>query len=192
MSMFRSGRRRRRSGAIGLGGRSGAIRGIGGPARGLVPFGLGVALVALLADQASKGWILLALDLPARVDVPVAPGLDFTMVWNHGVTFGLLQAGSGTGHLTLGLAALVITALLVAWMRRTQRRLVATALGLVVGGAVGNILDRLRYGAVVDFIRVHALGYSWYVFNVADACIVCGVAALLLDGFVAPKAPRVA
>ena len=185
MSLFRSGRRRRRASSI---------RGLrrAGASPGLVPLGLGVALVALLADQASKGWILLALDLPARVDVPVAPGLDFTMVWNHGVTFGLLQAGSGTGHLTLGLAALVITGLLVAWMRRTERRLVATALGLVVGGAVGNILDRLRYGAVVDFIRVHALGYSWYVFNVADACIVCGVAALLIDGFVAPRAPRVA
>ncbi len=181
---LRSGRRRRRG--------AGTIRGLGSPARGLVPFGLGVALVALLADQASKGWILLGLDLPARIDVPVAPGLDFTMVWNHGVTFGLLQAGSGTGHLTLGLAALVITVLLVAWMRRTERRLVAAALGLVVGGAVGNILDRLRYGAVVDFIRVHALGYSWYVFNVADACIVCGVAALLIDGFVAPRAARAA
>ena len=157
-----------------------------------MPFGLGVALLTLGADQASKGWVLLDLDLPRRVDVAVAPGLDFTMVWNHGVTFGLLQAGSGTGHLTLGIAALVITALLVNWMRRTERRLVAAALGLVVGGAVGNVLDRLRYGAVVDFIRVHAAGYSWYVFNVADACIVCGVAALLLDGLVAPRARTVA
>ena len=160
------------------------------PSAGLVPWGIGVALVALFGDQASKGWILLGLDLPARFDVPVLPGLDLTMVWNHGVTFGLLQAGSGSFHLVLGLAALLITAFLLAWMRRTARRLVATALGLVIGGALGNILDRLRYGAVVDFIRVHALGYSWYVFNVADACIVCGVAALLIDGLVAPRTPR--
>jgi signal peptidase II len=167
------------------------VRRRAGPA-GLVPWGIGVALLALGADQASKGWILLSLDLPARFDVPVLPGLDLTMVWNHGVTFGLLQAGSGGGHLALGLAALVITALLIGWMRRTDRRLVATALGLVVGGALGNIIDRLRFGAVVDFIRVHAAGYSWYVFNVADACIVCGVGVLLIDGLVAPKAPRAA
>lgn len=157
--------------------------------RTLAPFGLAVALLAFLADQVSKGWILLGLDLPRRGDVAVLPGLDFTMVWNHGVTFGLLQAGSGQGHLVLGLVALAITVLLVGWMRRTDRRMVAAALGLVVGGALGNIVDRLRFGAVVDFIRVHALGYSWYVFNVADACIVCGVASLLIDGLLGQRQP---
>ena len=73
-------------------------------------------------------------------------------------------------------------------MHRTDRRLIAGSLGLIVGGATGNIVDRLRYGAVVDFIRVHALGYSWYVFNVADACIVCGIGVLLIDGML-PRRP---
>ena len=148
----------------------------------LAPFGLAVAVAALFADQLSKWWILVRLDLPGLGDVAVGPGLDFTMVWNHGVTFGLLQTGSGGGHLLLGLLALAITLLLVRWMHATASRLVAACLGLIVGGAVGNILDRLRYGAVVDFIRVHAGTWSWYVFNVADSCIVCGIAVLLLDG----------
>ncbi len=156
----------------------------------LAPFGLAIAVLILLADQLSKWWVLVRLDLPGRGDVAVLPGVDFTMVWNHGVTFGLLQAGSGQGHLTLGLMALAITLLLVGWMHRTDRRLVAGCLGLIVGGATGNVVDRLRYGAVVDFIRVHAWNYSWYVFNVADSCIVCGIGVLLLDGLFAHRQPR--
>ncbi len=152
------------------------------PIASLAPFGLAIAVLILIADQLSKWWVLTRLDLPALGDVPVLPGLDFTMVWNHGVTFGLLQAGPGSGHLLLGLMALAISVLLVGWMHRTDSRLVAAALGLIVGGAIGNIVDRLRYGAVVDFIRAHALGHSWYVFNVADSCIVCGIGVLLLDG----------
>jgi signal peptidase II len=148
----------------------------------LAPFGLAIGVLVLFADQLSKWWVLVRLNLPGLVDVPVLPGLDFTMVWNHGVTFGLLQAGSGQGHLLLGLLALAITLLLVRWMHRTPSRLVAACLGLIVGGAIGNIVDRLRYGAVVDFIRVHAGLWSWYVFNVADSCIVCGIGVLLLDG----------
>ncbi len=151
-------------------------------AASLAPLGLAVAIVVLVADQWSKWWVLHQLDLPRRLDIPVAPFLDFTMVWNGGVTFGLFQAGAGGGHLLLGLVALAITALLVRWMHRTNRAAVAVPLGMIVGGALGNIADRLRYGAVVDFIRAHALGHSWYVFNLADACIVCGVAALLIDG----------
>jgi lipoprotein signal peptidase len=155
----------------------------------LAPFGLGVGVLILIADQLSKWWILVRLNLPERGDLPIVPGLDFTMVWNHGVTFGLLQAGSGQGHVILGLAALLVTLLLVGWMHRTDRRLVAGALGLIVGGAIGNIVDRLRYGAVVDFIRAHAFGHSWYVFNVADSCIVCGIAILLIDSAFARAQP---
>ena len=157
------------------------------PAASLAPLGLALAVLILIADQLSKWWVLVRLDLPALGDVPVLPGLDFTMVWNHGVTFGLLQAGSGGGHLLLGLMALAITLLLVSWMHRTDSRLVAGGLGMIVGGAVGNIVDRLRYGAVVDFIRAHALGLSWYVFNVADACIVCGIGVLLIEGAIARR-----
>ena len=146
------------------------------------PLGLTVAIAVLIADQWSKWWVLHRLDLPTRMDVPVAPFVDFTMVWNGGVTFGLFQVGPGRGHLLLGLVALAITVMLVRWMHVTTRAAVAVPLGMIVGGALGNIADRLRYGLVVDFVRVHALGWSWYVFNLADACIVCGVAALLIDG----------
>ncbi len=152
------------------------------PVASLAPFGLAVAVLVLVADQLSKWWVIARLGLPLLGDVPLAPGLDFTWVNNHGVTFGLLQTASGAGHLTLGLLQLAITLLLVGWMHRADRRLVAASLGLIVGGATGNIVDRLRYGYVVDFIRAHALGYSWYVFNLADSCIVCGIGVLLIDG----------
>ncbi len=151
-------------------------------ARRRVTLGLLVAGLVLAADQASKQWVLHGLDLPERGNVAVVPGLDLTMVWNQGVTFGLFRAGTPLGAVLLAAVAVAVVAVLLAWLRRAENALVATALGAVAGGAVGNILDRLRYGAVVDFIHAHAGGWSWYVFNVADAAICCGVGLLLLDG----------
>ena len=111
------------------------------------------------------------------------------MVWNEGVTFGLLNGlGDGGRYVLAGIAILVVLVLFL-WLRRAESALVAAALGAIAGGAIGNIADRLRYGAVVDFIQAHAYGWSWYVFNVADAAIVCGVAALVLDGL-RPKGPH--
>lgn len=159
----------------------------GDPAAGrLAPghpgLGLLAAVLVFAADQASKWWVLHGLDLPARGSVPVLPWLSFTMVWNQGVTFGLFQAAAGWGPALLAGIALAVVAALAAWMWRAESRVVAAALGAIAGGAVGNVLDRLRFGAVVDFLHAHAGGWSWYVFNVADAAIVCGVALLLLDG----------
>lgn len=144
--------------------------------------GLVAALAVFTADQASKYWVLHILRLPRRIDVPVLPHLDFTMVWNRGVTFGLLTGAGGWGAAILAGVALAIIGALGVWLRRTQRVLNALAIGAVAGGALGNVLDRLRYGAVVDFIRAHAFGWSWYVFNVGDAAIVGGVAVLALFG----------
>jgi signal peptidase II len=150
--------------------------------KSLIALGIGVALLVLAADQASKWWVLSVLDLPSLGTVAVLPVLNLTMVWNRGVTFGLLNSLGNWGAPALGVGALLVVAVLGIWLARAERPLVAAAIGAIAGGAVGNVLDRIRFGAVVDFIHAHAWGWSWYVFNVADAAIVCGVAALLLDG----------
>ena len=143
--------------------------------------GLAVSLLVLLCDQASKAWILYRLDLPALGSIALLPVLNLTMVWNHGVTFGLMGGLGAAGPWLLTAVSLAVVGLLLVWMRRTGRAPVAAALGAIGGGAVGNVIDRLRFGAVVDFIHAHAYGWSWYVFNVADAAIVCGVGVLMLD-----------
>jgi lipoprotein signal peptidase len=144
--------------------------------------GLLAALLVLAADQASKAWIVYGLDLPALGRVDLIPTLSLTMVWNRGVTFGLLTDGGTASHLVLAAIALAVTAALFVWLRRADAYLTAGALGAIGGGAIGNVADRLRFGAVVDFIHFHVGLWSWYVFNLADAAIVCGVAVLVLDG----------
>ena len=146
-------------------------------------FGLGVvvAAVVLAADQGSKYWILNVLKLQDIGQIVVWPVLNLTLVWNRGVTFGLFNGFGEWGHLVLTFVALAVVVALGFWLRRAESRLMAAAIGAIAGGAIGNVTDRLRFGAVVDFIHAHAWGWSWYVFNVADAAIVCGVAALLLD-----------
>ena len=146
-------------------------------------------LAVLAADQASKHWILSGLDLPSLGTVAVLPFLNLTMVWNHGVTFGLLGGLGAYGAWLLTGVALAVVVALFLWLRRADSLRVAFALGAIAGGAVGNVIDRLRFGAVVDFIHAHAFGYSWYVFNVADAAIVCGVATLVLDGLASRPPP---
>jgi signal peptidase II len=151
---------------------------------GLTPrriMGMLAILLVLAADQVSKWWILNGLDLPRLRSVELLPMLSFTMVWNRGVTFGLLSGDGMWTLLALTGVALAVVAALVVWLWRAERTRVALALGSIAGGAVGNVIDRLRFGAVVDFIHAHAWGWSWYVFNVADAAIVCGVAVLVLD-----------
>jgi lipoprotein signal peptidase len=147
-----------------------------------VRWGALAGLLVLVADQASKWWVLDVFHLPERGSVPLLPVLNLTMVWNQGVTFGLFHQDGATGPWILAAVALAVVVLLVVWLVRAESALVAAALGAIGGGAIGNVLDRIRFGAVVDFIHAHAFGWSWYVFNVADAAIVCGVAALLLDG----------
>jgi lipoprotein signal peptidase len=144
--------------------------------------GLLAAVLVLAADQASKFWVLDVLDLPRIGQIALLPVLSLTMVWNTGVTFGLLASFGGLGPPLLAVVALAVVAALVLWLRRAETWLVAASLGSIAGGAIGNVTDRLRFGAVVDFIHAHAFGHSWYVFNIADAAIVCGVAALVLDG----------
>lgn len=147
--------------------------------------GLPLALAMLVADQASKWAILHPLRLPEVRNIPLLAlgpvGLDLSMVWNRGVTFGLLWGESLWAQLALALAAAGIALFLLRWMARAESGWVAGALGAVIGGAVGNVVDRLRFGAVVDFIDVHWGEWHWYVFNMADSGIVCGVAVLIAD-----------
>jgi len=149
---------------------------------GRVRWGLLAALLVLVADQASKWWVLEVLRLPDRGQIPVLPVFSLTMVWNQGVTFGLFHQDGAWGPWLLAGVALAVVVALAVWLRRAESGLVAASLGVIGGGAVGNVIDRLRFGAVVDFLHAHAYGWSWYVFNVADAAIVCGVAVLVLDG----------
>jgi lipoprotein signal peptidase len=155
----------------------------------LTLLGLVTALVVLAVDQVSKWWVLDVIHLPEVGQIVVLPVLNLTMVWNQGVTFGLLTGFGGAGYLLLAAVALGVVAALVVWLRRAESRLVAIALGAIVGGAVSNVIDRLRFGAVVDFIHAHIGGWSWYVFNLADAAIVCGVAALVIDSLL-PRGAR--
>lgn len=155
-----------------------------------VRFRLGLVLAGavLLLDQVTKWWVLEVVELDRIGQLRLAPFLNLTMVWNRGVTFGLLGSDLWWKPLALGAVAIVIAALLLRWLARAENWRIAWGLGLVLGGAVGNVIDRARFGAVVDFVHLHAGGYSWYVFNVADSAIVCGVGLLLLDALIRPSA----
>lgn len=170
----------------------------GGLIPGMTPLGAGIfaAVVTLVADQASKLWLLNVFDLARRGAVTVTPFFDLVLAWNIGISFGWLQNDSQAAQLALmAVKALAVVALAI-WMARSHTLLATVALGLIIGGAIGNGIDRLAYGAVVDFALLHIeIGgntYNWYVFNLADVAIVAGVAALLYDSFLgvpAAKAP---
>lgn len=154
------------------------------------------ALVTLMADQASKLWLLNGFDLARRGVVKVTPFFDLVLAWNIGISFGWLQNDSHSAQIALMAVKVIAVIALAIWMARSQTRLATIALGLIIGGAIGNGIDRFAYGAVVDFALFHVeIGgntYNWYVFNLADVAIVAGVAALLYDSFLgvpAAKAP---
>lgn len=158
--------------------------------RRLPLLGLIAAILVLAADQASKWWILNGLHLPEVGQIVLLPVLKFTFVENRGVTFGLLNGLGSYSYLALAGVAFAVVVGLGIWLRRAKSWVVAISLGAIVGGAISNVVDRLRFGWVVDFINAD-IGFWPYVFNLADAAIVCGVAALLLDSlFTRPRAPR--
>ncbi len=148
---------------------------------GRLTFALAAAVLA--ADQAVKAWILYGLNLPLRLSVEVLGPLRLTMVWNEGVSFGFLQARHDLVRWGLTAFALLVALALAAWARKADRRLLGVSLGLIIGGAVGNAIDRARFGAVADFIDVSALGFFPWVFNIADSAITIGVILMLLDSF---------
>jgi signal peptidase II len=159
--------------------------------------GIIAAVAALMLDQASKLWLLFVFDIARRGTVQVTPFFDLVPAWNIGISFGWFQNDSAAGQAILLIVKAVAVIVLVVWMARWSRTRTATiALGLIIGGAIGNAIDRFAYGAVFDFALFHLqIGektFSWYVFNLADTAIVAGVAALLYDSFFgvpAVKAP---
>ncbi|QUS41269.1 signal peptidase II [Tardiphaga alba] len=158
--------------------------------------GLIVAVATLILDQASKLWLLYGFDLGHRGLVKVLPFFDLILAWNTGISYGWFSDSGPMGQVALLAFKVVAVIALTVWMVRAETRLATIALGLIIGGAIGNAIDRLAYGAVVDFALLHAeIGgktYNWYVFNLADVAIVAGVAALLYDSFFnapAAKAP---
>jgi signal peptidase II len=158
--------------------------------------GLIAAVVTLVLDQASKLWLLFVFDIGHRGAVTVTPFFDLVLAWNPGISFGWLQNDSQFAQIALLIVKAVAVVVLAIWMARSRTVLATFALGLIIGGAIGNAIDRLAYGAVVDFalfhVRIGGHPFNWYVFNLADVAIVAGVAALLYDsllGVPAAKAP---
>ena len=143
--------------------------------------GLLIALLVLAADQVSKWWILAVVMQPPAV-IEVTPFLNIVLAWNRGISFGLFNGG-GQGAATWPFIAvsLAIAVFLVIWLARAERRWTAAALGLLIGGAVGNVIDRFRFGAVVDFLDLHVGVYHWPAFNLADSAIVIGATFLFLE-----------
>jgi signal peptidase II len=158
--------------------------------------GIVAGLAALIADQASKLWLLFVFDIGRQGAVGVTPFFDLVLAWNTGISYGWFQNDSPVGAAILLAIKAVAVVLLAVWMARSHTRMATIGLGLIIGGAIGNAIDRVAYGAVVDFalfhVQIAGKTFNWYVFNLADVAIVAGVIALLYDSFFgspAVKAP---
>jgi signal peptidase II len=149
--------------------------------RAVLRWGLAAAGITLGLDQLSK-WAILSLSGVADRPLQVTPFFNLIMVWNRGVSFGMFDSAGGFAPWLLSGLALAVVVGLVIWLRRTEQLLTGLGIGLVIGGALGNVVDRIRFGAVVDFLDFHLAGYHWPAFNVADTGICVGAALMLADG----------
>jgi signal peptidase II len=160
----------------------------------LSAFGLAVAAVTGIIDQASKFWLLYGFDLAGRFRVAVTSFVDLVVTWNAGISYGLFQQRGPVGLWALLGFKVAAVALLWIWLARASSRLTAAALGLIIGGALGNAIDRLHWPGVMDFVLFHIEGatwsFRWYVFNLADLAIVGGVILLLCDSLRAGRAAK--
>jgi signal peptidase II len=151
----------------------------------LSAFGLAIAVATCILDQGSKFWLLDVFDLARRARVAVTPFIDLVVTWNAGISYGLFQQQSAIGLWALLAFKAAAVVFLWVWLARASSRLTAAALGLIIGGAIGNALDRLHWPGVLDFVLFHvktaSFTFNWYVFNLSDAAIVAGVAGLLYD-----------
>lgn len=162
--------------------------------------GLAIAAVVIVLDQLSKIWVVESVMRPQGVDhtpffspesIELLPFFRIVMTWNTGVSFGIFNDGGPWNAVALSAVALAVVVALLFWMRQARDRMVVSALGLVIGGALGNVIDRLRWGAVADFLDFHLSGMHWPAFNVADAAITIGALLLIVDAlFGGPKSPK--
>ena len=155
----------------------------------LVAYGLAAAII--IVDQISKHWILNGLRLDLGRPMEVLPFFNLTLVHNQGCSFGLCQlpAGQDVMRWVLAVFSLAVSIGLAVWVRKVTRPLTAVAIGLIIGGALGNLIDRVRFGWVVDFLDFSGLLFPW-VFNVADSGITVGVAILLIETLLTPDKPK--
>lgn len=140
-----------------------------------------IALGVVIVDQIAKALVLSGAQSSAGDSTPLAPFLDLTLRWNRGISFSLFAGDSAAGQTALLTLTLAATGLLAWWLTRTRSFLPAVGLGLIIGGALGNAIDRIAHGAVIDYLDLHALGRQFFVFNIADAAINIGVALLIFD-----------
>lgn len=148
-------------------------------------FGLFVAAITCLVDQTAKFWLLLEMHLNSHAPVVLVPFAELVLTWNTGISYGLFPQNGPVGPWALLAFKIVAVVFLWVWLSRASSRLTALALGLIIGGAVGNAIDRLHWPGVMDFVLLHvetaAFSFRWYVFNLADVAIVAGVVGLLYD-----------
>ena len=142
--------------------------------------GLSLAALTIILDQLTKWWILTDVMNPPRV-IEVLPFANIVLVWNRGVSFGMFNTASDHGPLILAGLAIAISIVLLIWLLRGPERTVGLGIGLILGGAIGNVIDRFIHGAVVDFVDLHVAGAHWPAFNVADSAITVGAVLLILD-----------
>ena len=150
--------------------------------KGLFSLGLIILFLVFTLDQATKWWIVTEVMNPPRF-IPVFTSFNLVMGWNRGVSFGIFDTASPSNQWLLIGLALIIVAVLLVWLKRADSRLISVALGMIVGGALGNVMDRIHYGAVADFLDFYVGNFHWPAFNVADAGITIGVIVLVLESF---------
>lgn len=151
--------------------------------------GLSLSVLVIVVDQAVKWWILQRIMQPPQV-IEITSFFNVVMVWNRGVSFGLMNSGTTIHLWLLPLLAIAIAGGLSVWLAHTDRLRITFSLGLIIGGAMGNLIDRLRFGAVIDFLDFHLYGWHWPAFNVADAAISIGVVVLIADSLFGPQEHR--
>ena len=157
-------------------------------------FGLATAFIACAVDQASKLYLLKVFHLAAKGPVRLGPFFDLVLTRNTGISYGLFQTHSALGQWVLMGTKVAAVLLLLLWLARAHSRLTALSVGLIIGGAVGNAIDRLAYGWVADFVFFHVTSatwrFDWYVFNLADVAIVAGVIGLLYESLIGERAAK--